>query len=346
MNNGLKRLGLGLGFVILLAALASGSAGVVATWTHPPGSAARAELTSHGDAILTPALDIAQGDLAAIASDVDRLALLARGALGALTANDRTAIADSLGHGTVLVGTISQASSTLRAALEALPGRDPVDAATYADALLARRGAMLSALDSTEGLGRSWASLTSGTTTAANLLELLDRHDTTVAGAAAKGRAADYVGAIPILKDAMRLLDEALEIRDQVANAADVSTLDDWISRNRRYDEALVGLYSALRNSGGAVDVVVKAAYREEGLAREGLPTDARGLAVIIADIGRGGLNQAVISIEQARGRLTLALEALTSDAGVPRGGLAADSPGVDSPAADSPGVDLPRIPA
>jgi len=58
---------------------------------------------------------------------------------------------------------------------------------------------------------------------------------------------------------------------------------------------------------------VVRAAYQEEGAARALLPPDTRALVVIIADIGRGGLNQAVIAIEQARGRLNLALEALAA---------------------------------
>jgi hypothetical protein len=59
------------------------------------------------------------------------------------------------------------------------------------------------------------------------------------------------------------------------------------------------------------VSDAVRDAYREESAARAQLPPDTRGLIVIVADIGRGGLNQAVIAIEQARGRLNLALEAL-----------------------------------
>jgi hypothetical protein len=317
--DGLRRIATAIAYLLLLAVLATGGAGVVATWTHPPGTAARAELTYGGDAILARSLDHARQDLAAIADDVDQLALFARGALGALTADDRIAFADALNRGTAMVTTVAGASSTLRASLDALPGGGPEDATAYGGDLLARRAAMLAALDATESLGRSWASLTSGSTTAAQLLDLLDQHDTTVAGAAAKGRASDYAGALPLLASALATLDAAVAIRDQVANVADVSTLDDWISRNRRYDRALTGLYTALRDSGGKVTSVVIAAYREEGVARTGLPPDTRALVVIIADIGRGGLNQAVISIEQARGRLTLALEAVTADAGLAR---------------------------
>jgi hypothetical protein len=39
------------------------------------------------------------------------------------------------------------------------------------------------------------------------------------------------------------------------------------------------------------------------------LPGDTRGLVVIMVDIAQGGLNQAVISIEEARGSLAGALD-------------------------------------
>ena len=37
---------------------------------------------------------------------------------------------------------------------------------------------------------------------------------------------------------------------------------------------------------------------------RRRCPPDARALVVILGDVARGGLNQAVIVIEEARGRL------------------------------------------
>ena len=170
---------------------------------------------------------------------------------------------------------------------------------------------MLAALESSEGLARSWANLTVGSLAASNLISLLTSHDLTVAGAAAQGRDADYEAALVTLATAVGMLDEATEARDRLANTTDVVTLDEWIRRNRHYDEALIALYSALRDSGGLVNDAVREAYREEGEARANLPPDTRGLVVIVADIGRGGLNQAVIAIEQARGRLNLIIEAL-----------------------------------
>ncbi len=114
------------------------------------------------------------------------------------------------------------------------------------------------------------------------------------------------------LDAAIARLNDAVVIRDRLANTTDVSTLDQWIGRNRRYDQILKTLYGALRDSGGVVNDIVRAAYQEESQARANLPPDTRGLVVIIADIGQGGLNQAVIAIDQARARLTLAIQALS----------------------------------
>lgn len=296
--------------------MALGGAGVVAQWSHPPGTPARAELTWHGDQEVGPSLDAARADLEAIGDEVDRLSVLARGALAAVTADDQEPFIAALGEGGDTARAIAAASSALRADLVALPGDLVTDQISYGGDVRARRTAMLTALDSTSGLGRSWASLTVGSLAASDLISLLTGHDVTVAAAASEGRSAEYRAALATLAQAVTKLDDATDIRDRLENTTDVDTLDQWISRNRRYDEALIALYSALRDSGGLVNDAVRDAFREEGAARAILPPDTRGLVVIVAEIGRGGLNQAVIAIEQARGRLNLALEALTPAGG------------------------------
>ena len=307
----IRRTLLAVAWIVVIVVLALGSAGIVAQWSHPPGTPARAELTWRGDQAIKPRLDLAQSDLQAIAGRVDRLAVLARGALAAVTSDDQDPFRAAISEGGDTSRAIESASTALRFDLIALPGDVAADSITYGSDVLARRASMLTALDSTTGLGRDWARLTSGSVQASDLIGLLTSHDLTVATAAAEGRAANYESALGTLALATTKLDAAADIRDQVANTADVTTLDEWVSRNRRYDTALIGLYTALQNSGGLVDDAVRAAYREESAARAVLPPDTRGLVVIVADIGRGGLNQAVIAIEQARGRLNIALQAL-----------------------------------
>jgi tetratricopeptide (TPR) repeat protein len=312
----LRRLLLALAWLAVIVVMALGGAGVVAQWSHPPGTPARAELTWHGDQAVGPALDTAQADLRAIGDQVDHLSVLARGALAALTADDQEQFAAALGEGGDTARAIAAASTALRADLVALPGDLPTDQISYGSDVRARRAAMLDALDSTSGLARSWASLTIGSLAASDLISLLTSHDVTVAAAASQGRDAEYPAALSTLAEAVTKLDDAADIRNRLENTTDVDTLDQWISRNRRYDEALIALYTALRDSGGLVNDAVRDAFREEGAARAILPPDTRGLVVIVAEIGRGGLNQAVIAIEQARGRLTMALEALTPAGG------------------------------
>lgn len=314
---------LGLGratlWLVVASALSLAGAGLVAELSHPPGTAARAELTYAGDRVLRAALADATTDLEAIAADVARLGVLGRGSIAALVAADETTLRETIDAGSVLALTIEIDSNDLDAALVALPGDDPNDALRYADGLVDRRATIRVALERTAGLAFAWARLTDGSLDAARLVSLLVDHDTIVATAAAAGRERRYDDALATLAEAATRLDDAVKIRDSFDAAVDVTTLDDWIARYREYDAALTELYSALTASGDTVTAAVRAAYRREEAARAALPTDRRALEVIVVDIGRAGLNQAVIGIEQARGSLLLALEALaTPDEGDP----------------------------
>jgi hypothetical protein len=182
--------------------------------------------------------------------------------------------------------------------------------------LLGRRSAMLGAVVAAAGLSQQWRDLSARSLTAVKLVTLLTAHDTTVANAAAQGRGGSYGAALTILGAAVGDLDAASTLRDQLTSTTDVSILDQWLERNRTYDAALTTLYTTLRDAKGKITDAVKAAYRAEATARTQLPPDTRGLVVIIGDIARGGLNQAVIAIEQARGRIDLALQTLATPGG------------------------------
>jgi hypothetical protein len=70
---------LALAWLVVVVVMAAAGAGVVAQWSHLPGTSARAELTWHGDQELGRQLDAAQADLEAIGEDVDRPSVLAHG---------------------------------------------------------------------------------------------------------------------------------------------------------------------------------------------------------------------------------------------------------------------------
>ena len=84
--------------------------------------------------------------------------------------------------------------------------------------------------------------------------------------------------------------------------------LDEWIERTGAYDVALRRLYAALVKSKGKVTVEVQSARREERAAFDQLPPDRRTILVIISEVTRNGLTQAVIAIDEAHGRLDDAL--------------------------------------
>lgn len=298
-----------IAWVVIAAALALGGAGLVAQLSHPPGGPARAELTYTNDQALGADIHQAATDLQSIETKVEQLAADARAALEAVSGADAGAIRSALDRGEKTATVITSSARALRTSLQELPGDSPTAALDYSNVLLVQRAALLAALDAAEGLSGQWEAITDRSSRAAQLTIALDEHESTVAAAAAEGRAAQYAQALATLAHAATLLDQADELRGELLTASDQSTLDEWLARHRRYDAALTALYTALQASGGLVTKDVEVSYHEENVARAELPLDSRALIVIVAEIARGGLNQAVIAIEDARGRINTVLQ-------------------------------------
>ena len=133
---------------------------------------------------------------------------------------------------------------------------------------------------------------------------LLTSHDEQTAAAAKMGSDGKYESAIAQLDASDATIADSRALADRLAATTDVSTLRAWIDRNADYDAALRVLYKALIKSGARVNAEVREAFDLEQQARAQLPGDTRALVVIMSDIAQGGLNQAVIAIEEARGSL------------------------------------------
>jgi hypothetical protein len=301
-------------WLALVLAIAMGAAGLVSGADHQPGTAARPELTFTRDAEVDAALGLATRDLEALVDKVAALGVQARGALAALNGTETSTVDVAIAEGDRLLDEMLAQTSAVRRELVGVPYVARLDAAMLiSDARVARHTALVAALDATDGLQDAWVRLTSGSVTATRLSTLLARHDVEVTDAAALGRAARYEDAIERLDDADATVDEARTLRNQLANTVDVTVLDAWLDRIANYDEALRGLYVAYSNVGSRVtDELHEAKEAEEAALRE-LPSDTRGMVVIMAEIGRGGMNGAVIAIEEARGRLARAIEAANS---------------------------------
>ncbi len=303
-----------------------GAAGIVSGMAQPPGTPARAELTYAGDQAIEPGLDAAEAELLLLAGDVHRLSDLGREALGQLVGRDVAALEQAVDEGEQLTLQIQLRANDVRQALEALPGVGPNAALVLSPESQARHARALAALDTTEGLVPAWSTLASGALSATRIQVLLTEHDEVAAAAAADGRAGRYEEALAKLDEADGMIEDARELRDDLAATVDVATLTTWLDLNADYDAALRRLYQAILDANGRVNAEVRAAFDAELVARERLPENTRGLVIILSDIGQGGLNQAVIAIERARGGLDTAIAEIQA-AGVSHGPDAEEPP-------------------
>jgi tetratricopeptide (TPR) repeat protein len=315
----IRDVGLAALWIAAAALVALGAAGLVAAVGASPGTPGRAELTWAGDRAIAPHLEAATVLAERLSAEVDDLGTAGRVALAALVARDRDLLARTLAEGSRIAVAVEAAASQLRSEVRSLPGvsglaPDPLPPTSELLLGVGQRRSvelLLRAADLAEDLDRTWRELTGGALPAIELMRLLEDHDTSTAAAAADGRAGRYPDAIAALDRSIAILEEARALRDELANRVDVSVLDEWLDRNAAYDAALRSLYEALRRSGGRVTDEVRDAFAAERAAKERLPPDTRGLVVIMAEIARGGLNQAVIAIEEAKGGLLDALDEL-----------------------------------
>ena len=314
-------------WLAIIVVIALGAAGLVTGMDHPPGSAGRPELTAAGDAEVTPLLDAAEGDLTALNDQVEALGTQARAALGALNGVDVAAVESAVAEGDRLVVDVIAQTAELRRTLAAVPYVSTPEAGLDVSlAIITRHAALVAALDATDGLDAAWERLTIGSVAATRMSALLAKHDELVVQAAERGRLARYTEAIKLLDEASAQIEAARELRDQLVRTVDVSVLDEWLTRNADYDAALRNLYTAISKVGRTVTAATRAAVKAEAAARARLPRDTRGMVVIMAEIGRGRMNGAIIAIEEARAKLTDALEAGSAPSdGIPSEGAPAD---------------------
>lgn len=314
MTRFLQRAALAVVWLLIVAVVSVGGAGLVAAMANQPATPARAELTAAGDAAATAALDAIQVELSGLTKDVERLGELGRGALTALVASDFASLDAAVADGETLARAIDTRSAQILEHIRLVPGTGPNEPLVWSPETSRRRDLALAAVASTGGLEVSWTRLASGSTVANRLTVLLTNHDTTAGKAAATGRDGKYAAALKTLAEAQAMLNEAKTLRDAISKTVpDVTTLTQWIDRNAEYDAALARLYKATIAAKGRITTELKAAFVAEGKAHDLLPSNTTGLVIILAEIGRGGLNQAVIGIEETRAKLQVAVDRLSA---------------------------------
>ncbi len=305
----MRQLLLAVAWLVAVILIALGAAGLLAGMDAPAAAGSRPWLTARDDVQASARLDAIAVELAAVSDQLDALGVQGRGALAALVANDPETASAALDAGDEIVADIASRSARIEAALAAVPLiGTPEGEYRLGPVVRARHARLASALASTRGLEAQWAQVATGSAPAARLSNLLAAHDDAVLAAAAQGRRTQYAEALTALDAADAAITDARGLRDRLARTMDVETLDQWLDRSAAYDVALRRLYTALRDSEGRVTADVREALTAERRAKDRLPPDTRGLVLIMAQIGRGGMNGAVIAIEEARGQLTDAL--------------------------------------
>ena len=300
----LRRTSVAVAWLVVAIVVALGAAGLVAALDHLPGGTGRPELTWAADRAVAGDLDAVSADLSALADGVGVLFGHGRTALSALVGRDSPGLAAALDAGAAQLDVVDAAAARVAARLAAIPLAGADRAIRHSPATLARYDAVAPALAAVDPLRPAWERLTAGAVPATELTDRLLAHDRIAATAIQSGGAGKYAQAVARIDKATAELAAARTIRDRLAATVDVATLDAWLDRNGAYDDALRDLWDALRRSGGRVTSAVREAAARERTARELLPPDARALVVILGDVARGGLNQAVIAIEEARGLL------------------------------------------
>jgi len=298
-----------LAWLAIIVVIAMGAAGIATGMDRAPAEGSAA-VGFDGDAEVTARLDAVSSDLSDLDGQVDALGTHARNALAALNGADPSIAQTEIDAGDSVVADIVQRTALIRSKLAAVPYVGTPDAGLHlSDGVIARDSALESALTATDGLEAGWARLSISAIAASKMSQLLAAHDQLMGQAAAQGRIAKYADAEKLITQAGAQLTTAKSVRDDLAKTVDVTVLDEWIQRNETYDAALRNLYQAISKVGKTVTPAVRNAVKAEKAARSQLPPDPRALIVIMADIGRGGMNQAVIGIEEARATLATAID-------------------------------------
>ena len=305
----LRAIGIRVAWLVIAIVVALGAAGIVAAGNHLPGTDARPEITWAADQAATRQLQASTAALQTLTDDVEKLGELGRLALTAVTARDLDRIDAAIADGTAFVATVEVDTASFRAQLGGVPAVGTNDAIRLSPAVRDRYDQLVTSVSLADSLAGQWRLFTRGAADATRLIRLLGTQDTEAAAAAKEGSSGRYPEAIDHIVLADAALAEAKTLRDRLANAADVTTLDRWLERNFAWNVALRELYSSLEKSGGRITDAIRDAFAKERKAFARLPADTKPLVIIMSDVAQGGLNQAVIAIEVARGSLEAALE-------------------------------------
>jgi hypothetical protein len=302
-----------IGWAMLAGALAFGGAGIVASMAHTPTPANRPELTYAADSQLSEKLDAAIRDLALLNDDVQTLGDQTRKALSSLAQVNELGLGTAWDAGSNAVNSIDVRSAALgkRLACDTWNAdRAAQLLETNSPPMITRYDQVCKAVASVAPLRQDWESLVAGTRTAMQVATDINDHDQAAGSALQFATQGRYPDALAQLKVSAASIADANSIATNMAKIADVSTLQDWLSRTKAMDDALGVLWQAMIDSKGQVTAQVSAALKNVNAAKALLPDSNAVMGVALHEMA-GGLTSDGISIETAKGQLANALAQL-----------------------------------
>ena len=303
-----------VGWLLLAAGLALGSAGIVAASEHSPSSGNRPELTWGADRALSTKLDAAVRDLARLNDDVDSLGQQARNTLSSLTTVNQIGLQNAWNEGWGDVTAIDAAAADLNRRLQCGNWDTTLQtdlAKTYSPAVVDRYRKVCLAVGSVSPLHVDWQAMVDGSQTAIAVANDIENHDSIATEALKSATQGRYKDALTNLSGASAAIADATAVAAKLATTMDVSTLQTWLSRTTKMDAALKLLWQTMVDSNGVVNAKVTAALRAVTEAQAALPSNNDVLSVVMYEMA-GNLTTDGISIETAKGALASALQDLT----------------------------------
>ncbi len=303
----------GLTWLGLAAAVALGSAGVVAATQHSPAAGGRPELTWGADQSLKARLDASVRALVTLNDQVEHIGTLARSARSAVSQVSAADLGADVEGGNAAVLAIDAGAAKLNGGLGCQSwdaAREAELAKTYSSDMIDRYHQVCLAIASVAPIHDSWDGLVASGRVAMQVAADINDHDTVTQGALKSATAGRYSDAIAQLDAAAASITDATRIATLLAKVADVSTLQDWLTRTKNMDDALRLLWQTVRDSNGRVTSQVKAALKNVADVKALLPDGNAVLAVVMYELGVQ-MTADGISIEVARGQLSSALSDL-----------------------------------
>ena len=303
-----RSLQLHLWWTALLVLTALGGAGLAVAADRPGNPVQRPELTWAADNKARPWITALAEALSQVHDQATAMSSAGRDVLERLQTLDTAGATEALAAG-------DQASSEIDAFLVDL--RD-LQAHATAQVERWRLGPQMSglfddldaAITAAPDLAVDWAGVADIGRAVSGLVEALGEHDALVFQATSAGRAARWADALELLGHATTdSLATAGLLRDHLVTSTTVETLDQLLERDRAYDDALVALYTYLRDGGQSSGNAFKALQDAVDRAQAALPDDNGALAVIVGEATGAPIADALVAMDEVHGTINDALD-------------------------------------